>query len=453
VVGLTGTRVLIIDDDENEVLALVRALWGENIPPLYVNPLNMELDGIRALSGVRLVFLDMDLVGGGADDTSKLSAAAHCLRTLIASDNGPFLVVAWTNQPWLVEKLDEYLFQFGEIARPAGWVKIAKADCQEDGAFQIDKVRERVNETLLSCAPLVMLQAWEHECIASASDVVSELSRIAGSDQTSPAEWRSEWEKELLKIMYNCGKEYAGRKNVGDASAVLSAFCQTLNPLVADRAELRTLALTASLSEPAKRLLDSSSKVTCTSRAIARINSMLHCSYDSLAQPFSGSVYVPTDGTSFDGLFPSVGDMVRGLLASSPDSERGLLDIRTIAGRSRPVLIEANAACDHVQTKVLAPRLIGGLLLPSDLLTLFKDPEKKNWPDYIWRLGPISVRMPGGTEDSIVALIANSLFVTTTTFETLRARSALFRLRGQAFAAMQAWFASHAARPGMMLLH
>jgi hypothetical protein len=140
------------------------------------------------------------------------------------------------------------------------------------------------------------------------------------------------------------------------------------------------------------------------------------------------------------------------LLSNSPDSEQGLRDIQTISGRARPLLIEANAACDHVQTKVLAPRLIGGLLFPCDLLTLFKDQTKRNWPDYIWRLGPISVRMPGGTDDSIVVLLANSLFVTTTTFEALRARSAFFRMRSQAFAAMQSWFASHAARPGMMLL-
>jgi len=451
VVGLTSGRVLIVDDDESEVLDLVRALWGLNISPLYVNPLHMGND-VVALSGVRLIFLDMDLVGGGADETSKLSAAANCLRTLIATNNGPFLVVAWTKQNWLVDMLDEYLFRFPEIAKPTGWVTIAKADCQENGEFQINRVRELVNKALFSCAPLVMLQAWERECIASAGDVVSELSGIASGDQTNPAEWRSEWEKELLKIMYNCGKEHIGRKQVGDSTTLLSAFCQSLNPLVADRTELRTPALTESLMEPSKRLLEPSSKDTCHPNASARINSMLHCSYDRLNQPFSGNVYVPVGDASFDGLFPKVGDLVRGLLINSPDAQQGQQDTRAISARSSAILIEANAPCDHVQTKVLIPRLIGGFLIPIDFLPRLKDPTKKNWPDYIWRLGAISIRMPGLTENSTVILIANSLFVTTTTFDALRARNAIFRLRAQAFAAMQAWFAGHAARPGMLLL-
>jgi hypothetical protein len=200
-VGLTGGRVLIVDDEEDEVLDLVRALWGCKISPLYVNPLYMDRNQIGGLSGVRLVFLDIDLVGGGADDRSKISAAANCLRTLIDPCNGPFLVVAWTKHLWLVDDLDKYLFRFPGIARPTGWVPIAKADCQEDGKFQIEKIRARVNESLLSCPPLVMLQAWEHGCMASAGDVLSELSQIASGQQTIPGEWRSGWEKELLKII------------------------------------------------------------------------------------------------------------------------------------------------------------------------------------------------------------------------------------------------------------
>jgi hypothetical protein len=190
----------------------------------------------------------------------------------------------------------------------------------------------------------------------------------------------------------------------------------------------------------------------CNPDAKSRINSMLHCSYDRLEQPFSGSVYLARGDAPFDGLFPNCGNLVRGLVANDPDSQQGQQAFQTITERSRAILIEANAACDHVQAKVLAPRLIGGLLLPADLLTLLKDSTKKNWPDYIWRFGPISVKMPGATGESPVVLIANSLFVTTTAFDTLKSGPAFFRMRGQAFAAMQAWFGSHAARPGMFLL-
>ncbi len=450
-VGLTGTRVLVIDDDEDEILDLVRVLWGGNVSALYVNP--GDLDGAvppAPFRGVRLVFLDMDIVGGGADEKSKLSALGNCLRKVLDEKNGPYVMVAWTKQPWLVERLDEYLLGFPAIPRPVRIVTITKSDCQEDGRFRLDRVRARVNESLISCPPLKMLQTWEHEYMASASDVVAELSRIANDGtETPPDAARRAWEKRILDLMFHCASEQAGRKNLLDGSATFSALCHALNPLVADRAELRIEPLAAFVADSSPRLLEVDAKARCPLEAAARINTMLHCSFDRPAEPFSGSVYIPGGDAGFNSLFPRLEDLLRGVLLHGLDADQGKKDMEAIKVGSRQVLMEANPTCDHVQKKVVTPRLIGGALIPFEFRNLLKKMDKP-WPDYLWRLGPLALPPEGPARPML--LITHSLLVTSSTFDILRAQQALFRMRPQAFAAMQAWFAGHAARPGMLVL-
>lgn len=399
-----------------------------------------------------MAFLDMDIVGGGTDSKSKISALANCLRLLIDTRNGPYLAVAWTKYPDLVQGLDDYIFPLKEIARPAAFVQVTKHEYQSGGNFDLAKLEAKIQEKLNACAPLAMLQTWEQSCISAAADVVGELSQIASGPPASPREWRQEWEKEMLRLMFNCSRGYAGSKNVGDGSTAFSAFCHAMNPLVADRTELKIPNLVADVSVHSPQLLTEFSRQDCTPAARAHINSMLHCSSENPREPFAGSVYVPVQGSDLAGLFPELGQLVRGLLRQPPDSEQGKADTEAIRQESSPVLIEANTSCDHAQRKVLIPRLLGGLLMPVGLLALLKDPAKKDWPDYIWCLGPIWVQSPVTGRESEHLLIVDALFVTSSDFEKLQSQSAVFRIRSQAFAALQAWFASHAARPGMLLL-
>ena len=60
----------------------------------------------QPLSGIRLAFLDMDIIGAGVDPKSKVAALANCMRRVIDRNNGPYVAIAWTKHPELVEELD-----------------------------------------------------------------------------------------------------------------------------------------------------------------------------------------------------------------------------------------------------------------------------------------------------------------------------------------------------------
>src|SRR5690242_1853826 len=129
---MRGARVLIIDDVEGEILDLVRVLWRMGVPALYINPTELG-DGTfhRPVSGIRLAFFDMDILGAGADPKSKVAALANCVRTVIDKNNGPYIAVAWTNHPELVKEFDDYIFPVAEIARPSAFVIIGKQESKD----------------------------------------------------------------------------------------------------------------------------------------------------------------------------------------------------------------------------------------------------------------------------------------------------------------------------------
>lgn len=250
----------------------------------------------------------------------------------------------------------------------------------------------------------------------------------------------------MLRLMYGCGKEYVGDAGMADGPAAFKAFCHSLIPLHGDRLEGRVAVPHPDLGEITKELLSENSKADCGTDAKARINSMLHCSFDGLSNPQPGSVYSLKSPT-LASLFPDSDTMIGPLLSRGKQTEDEFKKhLATIAGDVISVAIEASPACDHVQGKLIVARLIGGCLVKVENRNKLKTPP----PQSVWELKPLWINVNG--EMAAYALIVNCLLVSSCTLDALNRETALFRVRSQAFADLQVRFGSHAARPGMLLL-
>src|SRR4051794_27261230 len=106
-IGLQHTRVIIVDDDEKDGMAIAQELWRLRVPSLYFRGIDDVPENGR-LKGVRLAVLDMDLLGGGTDEKSKLSALVGTLDSILDPQNGPYAVIAWTGHPDLVSQFEAY---------------------------------------------------------------------------------------------------------------------------------------------------------------------------------------------------------------------------------------------------------------------------------------------------------------------------------------------------------
>ena len=97
-------RVVVIDDNKKEAYPLIETLSKKGIPSTYFSSEIEQLPD-KPLSGIRIVFLDIELGTIGQPDETKISTAIGILNRIISSDNGPYMIIGWTKHADLLKKL------------------------------------------------------------------------------------------------------------------------------------------------------------------------------------------------------------------------------------------------------------------------------------------------------------------------------------------------------------
>jgi hypothetical protein len=494
--GLTVTRVAVLDDDEKEGMEIIRALWRRQIPALYFRGVEDAPAADSLLTGIRLLFLDMDLVPGAGETRTKVSTLVATIRRIVSPDNGPYSVIAWTKHMELVEEFEKYIFERNDMGQPINVVAISKDACRDDAdEFDIDKIKAVLDATLVEFSPLMFLQSWEASCLDAAIRVTAELSTLAQQGvYSSPKEFRDNWKLQLLRMMHSMAKAAGGRAIKEDRDVAFAAFCSALSPLHADRLESRKSQLCETMHSYSDQILSDDVSNGCDKSAISRINTMLHCSYDRLHEFYAGNLYLATDRTSFGKLIVNPNEFISGFVDGSPRSDDWKRGFNTLKEHAIPVVLESNPTCDHSQKKVKIARLVAGLLIPRTEIDkpirpveARSDPITSNWEtrvvacvhrtaewwhsvmgetnpdarlpeyrfvktaDFLFMIGPLNLDIPHiGRADYYIVLNAQYLF--SLPKKEAEKEVAQFRLRTQAFTNFQFWFGNHSSRPGMLMV-
>src|SRR5438093_10340466 len=92
---LQTARICIIDDEPDEYLQLIHALSRIGLGCVHIDGTREEDLPKAPLTGLRMLFLDMQL--GTAGDANQVAAhTANVFYRVVAQDGGPVLVVLWT---------------------------------------------------------------------------------------------------------------------------------------------------------------------------------------------------------------------------------------------------------------------------------------------------------------------------------------------------------------------
>jgi len=437
--GLAGTRVIIVDDDESEALPIIKEFSRRGIPVTYFDGSTRGLPSKgQRLSGVRLAILDMDLIGGGVSDKSKVSTLLVYLSGILKPDNGPYGILAWTKHTDLVELFEDTVFIEPDIPNPIFTVSIAKDACKDTkGKLNFKLISSKIGKALAGFSPLLVLQEWEEKCFLAATQVTNELATLAASDAPSLDEWRNLWKTQFLQLMQTMAAAEAGKQL--DSNSCLRAFYGALNPLHSDRMESNIPGLCISLSNHSAKIM--ASTPSSDSRAKAKLNTMLHLATDNVNSFYAGNIYMRSRQRMW---IPSVHKLLDDFVNGTEKKKRA--EVKAIlAPVSKPVVVEVNATCDHSQNNIRRARFIAGLFVPSTEGARIKKAE------YIYKLGPVFLEsLSNGAVDYYIYL--NDRYLLTVELDQVTNVKAFARLRGQAFADLQAWFAHRAARPGMLML-
>ncbi len=441
-IGLKGVRVIVIDNAEEDALPILRAFARVGIPTAFFDGSLDQLPPENGrLSGVRLAILDMNL-DPGVSDKAKASTLVTYLKNVLDPQNGPYAVLTWTNHPELEDLFESYLFSEQNVQNPIFMVSLTKAECKSSGKFDLALVSAKLDEKLKQVSPLLFLQAWEEKCFAAATGVANALSNLAAPDASDPGEWRDLWTTQLLELMHAMAQAKAGKSL--DADSCLYALYGVLNPLHADRMESKTAELSKLLAPNSGEILEASPD--CGSERKASVNTMLHLSFDGLEMFLAGNVYTFSMKTKPKWV-PSIEQLLDDLFnpAGNQTAERK----KEISSVSKLMLIEVSAPCDHAQKNLRVARFIAGLLVPSDVCQWLKKPRADS--DFFRKFGPVLLNQPLAAPGQYYFYFSARHLVTSTLEQAAKMKADM-RLRSQALADLQAWFASHAARPGKVLL-
>ena len=90
---LENSKVVIIDDKEEEAKPLIDGLRYKGISTLYIKKVS---DIKKTLKGIRLIFLDIDLLSGTGNSHERSGNIVRFLEKLVDKENGPYMIVIWS---------------------------------------------------------------------------------------------------------------------------------------------------------------------------------------------------------------------------------------------------------------------------------------------------------------------------------------------------------------------
>ena len=100
-------KIVVIDDKPEEVASLIGTLSKNGIGVVYFTG-QLEQLPLEPLSGIRIIFSDIDLVES-KDNKTKKSALLGVFQKVISPDNGPYIIVFWTKLKKITKRRSKIL--------------------------------------------------------------------------------------------------------------------------------------------------------------------------------------------------------------------------------------------------------------------------------------------------------------------------------------------------------
>lgn len=327
-------RAVVLDDKPDEAIGLMKAFSRMGIPAAHYHPDELEKldeDESRRPVGVRLLGLDLDLIGKG---TTDIKMAVGSITRLIhpIQKNGPYGLIVWSNHPdedaSIVQSLDTYCCDHMPIFK----IYFSKSLAQSAP----EQLEAEIVAELEKDSALCDLLFWESQADRAASDAVMAIANLGKG-------------KELADILTALARGAVGKdcvlpeqrlRGVSEALAQIHFDIMEQLPVSATPAEVK-------------------SKDDLSDIARAELNSRL-LTGTAWNKTSPGSVYLVDDWNWHSCPFPRTDELYD---RWKNDFSKCLSKYGDSPGK--PILLEVTASCDYAQGKSYGQHFVTGLLLPS----------------------------------------------------------------------------------------
>jgi hypothetical protein len=428
-------RILIVDDMEQEGLDVARALWAVGLPAMFFHFSAARLAAhTNRTAGVRLVFMDINLVGGAFGDGGPAFAAVEqSLRTLLAENNGPYVLATWSAHDDAAERLFAQLKERLPAALvPVKFVRIEKEHFI--GEANAAALQARVQALLEDVGNAKVLIEWERTLRRAAGDTVNELLSLARAANADNPD--AELGKVLRALAHaESSKHLTDRNAFRAAGTVLN---QVLSDVVERASELNDAACSTLVfnAAPAEDLAWKH-----------RLNRFLLVERTpSAARHAPGDVFLyPSLQVQEEGVGHAVNrDQFIAEHFVQENKRDQLLEGGAGArkvDRWKLILIETSPPCDYSEDKVVWHRYAVGVEIPLA--------DRKFLESNLRRVPPFC--MGDGTTPRQIAVDAR-LILTLPPDKIARLGDRLYRIRERVATDLNGWIAAQHARQGYVFV-
>lgn len=468
-----NSHALVIDDKFNDGLLICSRLIDRLVPHYFFHFEHPRLAALKEqpknLSGIRLVFQDLQLVSTGAPKKDDYDAAAEILDALLGESNGPWLLVTWSTWAGAGNDLGtdkaEELFSHLQTELPEGKRPFAYVVLDTKPTFTIGDHHSSVNE--LSNIP-------EEERVALSQHINE---KIAGFTATNTL---LSWENEVFRAISETMSEVTNIIQIGDK------FDSDLGSILREMAtaEIGQHMAPENFGKGIKEILSSilRDKIQVTAQGLhefenvddtritswkEKINRIIHFELSPSIRPFPpGSVFSMTNNLTLlpepTADVPSIRKFIRSNFLTFKTSENNRKD--EVSDACSIVALDITPPCDHANNKALWNKYLVGIKIPKTLhefscmIERGKDSQDQRFERRVNKpCGDYLIRLPNMIDKSNneFLFIFNSKL--TFSLKTSRAEEALDRcyigrLREQILADLTSWLIRQTTRPGIVEL-
>ena len=171
-------RVVIIDDSQEEGVAIKEALESIQIPSLFYHATSNKSLPKKTIKNIRLVFLDLIFSdSGGRTDPQNAGNAISKLSTVVGI-TGFYILVIWSSHTTegVAATFQTQLERQDVFAKPYKLLTLQKTDFRtSSGKYKIKAIIKEINNQLASSPSLRIFSYWENLTTNSISDIAGNI--------------------------------------------------------------------------------------------------------------------------------------------------------------------------------------------------------------------------------------------------------------------------------------
>lgn len=447
-----GTKIVIIDDKYDEVKNLLGILNKNGLAFTYYKGDEYAQLPDNPLSGVRLLFLDFVLGTDGQSDRNKIAVLMNVMKTTIAGENGPYIILAWTKHDTphdnLLALFKEEIMKGTDVPKPMAIINMEKRDCMES----LTKIRRNIKKNLNDKEILEILMYWENHAANASNEVLRTLSDISRPQATQGQlfdQFASAWNSQLERHIYRIAESSLGQNTKPDRQLLIAAQL-SFTELFRDHIETIIRKGTKRFKKLTERInTHKGENYTPDEKAYMNTSFLLISrDLDETLQPgniyrldkISGKLKCENKDCYINKTKLTrrtvVSEFYDGKLVSYANKEE-------LIKKAVPVLMEITPECDYAQNKWRHAKLVMGVLWPESAGgEASLDRRIKKTARYIYE--PLTMKYKG----EVYHLTFNANHMFNIGFSVFGSVTPIMKARKELLVDVQHWFSRHLSRPG-----